>query len=81
MVGDEERFAEQEKDILIRVTEARGIAESNRIISGSLTREYLQHEANQALLRFADKGNTNTVVVPANMTITPLINTAQAAHK
>jgi len=72
-------IAKKEADI--RVTEARGIAESNRIISGSLTREYLQHEANQALLRFADKGNTNTVVVPANMSITPLINSGQSAHK
>jgi regulator of protease activity HflC (stomatin/prohibitin superfamily) len=72
-------IAKKEADI--RVTEARGIAESNRIISGSLTREYLQHEANQALLRFADKGNSNTVVVPANMSITPLINTPQPPHK
>jgi len=74
-------IAKKEADI--RVTEAHGIAESNRIISGSLTREYLQHEANQALLRFADKGNTNTVVVPANMSISPLINSGPAvpAHK
>ena len=70
------------KEAEIRVTEARGIAESNRIISGSLTREYLQHEANQALLTFATKGNTNTVVVPANMSISPLINTGPAPqHK
>jgi len=74
-------IAKKEADI--RVPEARGIAESNRIISGSLTREYLQHEANQALLRFADKGNTNTVVVPANMSISPLINSGPTvpAHK
>jgi len=72
-------IAKKEADI--RVTEARGIAESNRIISGSLTREYLQHEANQALLTFANKGNTNTVVVPANMSISPLISTQPAAHK
>lgn len=58
----------------IRVTEAEGISKSNRIIAGSLTREYLQHEANQALLKFAEKGNTNTVVVPAGMGITPLVN-------
>jgi regulator of protease activity HflC (stomatin/prohibitin superfamily) len=62
------------KEAEIRVTEARGIAESNRIIAGSLTREYLQHEANQALLKFAEKGNTNTVVVPAGMNMAPLIS-------
>src|SRR5690349_15237477 len=70
-------IAKKEADI--RVTEARGIAESNRIISGSLTREYLQHEANQALLTFANKGNTNTVVVPANMSISSIISTQHAA--
>lgn len=62
------------KEAEIRVTEARGIAESNRIIAGSLTREYLQHEANQALIKFAEKGNTNTVVVPAGMNIAPMMN-------
>ena len=71
-------IAKKEADI--RVTEARGIAESNRIISGSLTREYLQHEANQALMKFAEKDNTNTVVMPAGTSIAPLIN-APAAHK
>jgi regulator of protease activity HflC (stomatin/prohibitin superfamily) len=66
------------KEAEIRVTEARGIAESNRIIAGSLTREYLQHEANQALMKFAEKGNTNTVVIPAGTSIAPLINTSEA---
>lgn len=59
----------------IKITEARGIAEANKIISGSLTREYLQHEANMALMKFADKGNTATVVLPAGMNVAPLINT------
>ncbi|MEO6079037.1 MAG: SPFH domain-containing protein [Steroidobacteraceae bacterium] len=66
-----------EKEAQIKVTEARGISESNRIISGSLTREYLQHEANQALLRFAESGNTSTVIVPAGMSVAPLINVNQ----
>jgi regulator of protease activity HflC (stomatin/prohibitin superfamily) len=71
------QIAEKEADI--KVTEARGIAESNRIISGSLTREYLQHEANQALLKFAESGNTSTVIVPAGMSVAPLINTNSGA--
>lgn len=71
-----------EKEAQIKVTEARGIAESNRIISGSLTREYLQHEANMALLKFAESGNTSTVIVPSGMSVAPLINTGggQAAQ-
>jgi S-adenosylmethionine:tRNA-ribosyltransferase-isomerase (queuine synthetase) len=68
-----------EKEAQIKVTEARGIADSNRIISGSLTREYLQHEANQALLKFAESGNSSTVVVPAGMAVTPLLNTPAPA--
>lgn len=62
------------REAQIKVTEAEGIAKAQAIISGSLTREYLQHEANMALLKFAEKGNTNTVVVPANMGAAPLIN-------
>jgi regulator of protease activity HflC (stomatin/prohibitin superfamily) len=68
-----------QKEAEIKVTEARGIAEANRIIAGSLTREYLQHEANQALLKFAESGNTSTVIVPSGMGVTPLINTAAPA--
>jgi regulator of protease activity HflC (stomatin/prohibitin superfamily) len=62
------------KQAEIRVTEAEGIAKANKIIADSLTREYLQHEVNQALHEFASKGNTNTVVVPAHMGVAPLIN-------
>lgn len=61
------------KEAEIRITQAKGIAESQRIISNSLTREYLQHETNEALMKFAEKGNTNTVIVPAGMNIAPLI--------
>ncbi|MBK8018437.1 MAG: hypothetical protein IPK20_18065 [Betaproteobacteria bacterium] len=68
------------KEAEIRVTEADGIARSNRIIAGSLTREYLQHEANQALLKFAEKGNTNTVVIPAGTSIAPMLNVGPQAR-
>ncbi|MGC4405134.1 SPFH domain-containing protein [Methyloversatilis sp. MC4-4] len=68
-------IAKREADI--KVTEARGIAESNQIIAGSLTREYLQHEANLALFKFAEKGNSNTIVVPSGMSVAPLINTGK----
>jgi regulator of protease activity HflC (stomatin/prohibitin superfamily) len=63
-----------QKEAEIKVTEARGIAEANRIIAGSLTREYLQHEANQALLKFAEGDNASTVILPSGMNVTPLIN-------
>jgi regulator of protease activity HflC (stomatin/prohibitin superfamily) len=62
------------KEAEIEITRARGIAEAQRIIANTLTREYLQHEANQALRLFAEKGQAHTVVVPASMGAAPLIN-------
>lgn len=62
------------KQAQIEVTKAEGVAKANHIINGSLTREYLQHEANQALQKFADNNGTHTVVVPAGMNVAPLIN-------
>ncbi len=54
------------KDAEIEVERAKGIAEANAIINESLTAEYLQHEVNIALLRFADNDGS-VVVIPANM--------------
>ena len=54
------------KDAEIEIERAKGIAEANRIINSSLTAEYLQHEVNTALLRFADNEGS-VVVLPANM--------------
>jgi regulator of protease activity HflC (stomatin/prohibitin superfamily) len=54
------------KDAEIEVERAKGIAEANAIINQSLTAEYLQHEVNTALLRFADNEGS-VVVIPANM--------------
>ena len=54
------------KDAEIEVERAKGIAEANAIINQSLTAEYLQHEVNIALLRFADNDGS-VVVIPANM--------------
>jgi len=54
------------KDAEIEVERAKGIAEANAIINESLTAEYLQHEVNTALLRFADNDGS-VVVIPANM--------------
>ncbi len=54
------------KDAEIEIERAKGIAEANNIINSSLTAEYLQHEVNTALLRFADNEGS-VVVIPANM--------------
>lgn len=69
-----QRIQIAEAEALVEIKKAEGIAKANQIINQSLTREYLQHEANLALMKFAEKGGTATVVIPANMQTAPLIN-------
>jgi regulator of protease activity HflC (stomatin/prohibitin superfamily) len=69
-----QRIAIAEAEAQVEVKKAEGIARANQIINQSLTREYLQHESNLALQKFAEKGGTSTVVIPANMQTAPLIN-------
>jgi len=66
------KIAEQEAEVRLR--EAKGIAKSNEAINNTLTPAYLQHEANQALMEFARKGGTATVVIPSSMNAAPLIS-------
>lgn len=66
------RIAEKEAEIRLR--EARGIAEANKVINNTLTPAYLQHESNKVLMAFAERGGTTTIVIPANMNVSPLIN-------
>ncbi len=69
-----QRIQIAEAEAQVEVKKAEGIAKANQIINQSLTREYLQHESNLALQKFAEKGGTSTVVIPANMQTAPLIN-------
>ncbi len=69
-----QRIQIAEAEAQVEVKKAEGIAKANQIINQSLTREYLQHESNLALMKFAEKGGTATVVIPANMQTAPLIN-------
>lgn len=69
-----QRVAIAEAEAQVEIKRAEGVARANQIINQSLTREYLQHEANLALMKFAEKGGTSTVVIPANMQTAPLIN-------
>ena len=61
------------KNAEAEIAKAHGIAKANAIINSSLTREYLQHETNLVLQRFAEKGGATTVILPANMQAAPLI--------
>ncbi len=56
----------ERKNAEIEAIRAEGIANANNIINKTLTNEYLQHELNLTLQKFAETG-ANTIVVPANM--------------
>ena len=63
------------KDAEIRVEEAKGIAEAQKIINSTLTANYLQHEAINAQLKMADSPNHTTVYIPSGTNGIPLIGT------
>lgn len=63
------------KDAEIKIEEARGIAEAQRIINSTLTVNYLQHEAIQAQLKMADSPNHTTVYIPSGANGIPIIKT------
>ena len=63
------------KDAEIRIEEARGIAEAQRIINSTLTTNYLQHEAISAQSKMADSPNHTTVYIPSGANGIPLIGT------
>ncbi|MEP5765700.1 MAG: SPFH domain-containing protein [Halieaceae bacterium] len=63
------------KDAEIRIEEAKGIAEAQRIINSTLTQNYLQHEAINAQLKMASSPNHTTVYIPSGENGIPLIGT------
>ncbi len=64
------------KDAEIRIEEAKGIAEAQKIINTTLTPNYLQHEAINAQLHMAESPNHTTVYIPVGTNGIPLIKNA-----
>lgn len=62
-----------QKDAEIRIEEAKGIAEAQKIINATLTPNYLQHEAINAQLKMADSPNHTTVYIPVGTNGLPLV--------
>lgn len=63
------------KDAEIKIEEAKGIAEAQKIINATLTQNYLQHEAISAQLKMADSPNHTTVYIPAGANGIPIVET------
>jgi len=64
-----------QKDAEIRVEEAKGIAQAQKIINTTLTANYLQHEAIQTQLKMADSPNHTTVYIPVGANGIPIVKT------
>jgi hypothetical protein len=74
----EEKATQKEiavRDAEIRVEEAKGIAEAQRIINATLTPNYLQHEAINAQREMANSPNHTTVYIPVGANGLPLVHT------
>lgn len=65
------------RDAEIKIEEAKGIAEAQRIINSTLTTNYLQHEAIQAQLAMSQSPNHTTVYIPSGENGIPIIKTAK----
>lgn len=59
----------------IRIVDAQGIAESQRIINATLTDRYLQHEAITSQLQMANSQNHTTIYIPSGQNGIPLVKT------
>lgn len=73
----EEKATQKEiakRDAEIRIEEAKGIAEAQRIINSTLTTNYLQHEAIHAQLSMASSPNHTTVYIPVGANGIPLMH-------
>ena len=57
--------------------EARGIADANRIIAGSLTREYLMWKFLENIKEYAESGNNTIILIPYDTKMTPIIQLPQ----
>lgn len=64
-----------QKNAEIRIEEAKGIAQAQKIINSTLTQNYLQHEAINAQLKMAASPNHTTVYIPSGANGIPLIGT------
>jgi len=75
-IGQTKQLVEVEKQKAeIKITEAGGIAQSQKIINETLTDRYLQHEAIQAQEVMAGSPNHTQVYIPVGTNGIPLVKT------
>ena len=64
-----------QKDAEIKIEEAKGIAQAQKIINATLTTNYLQHEAIKAQEKMAGSPNHTTVYIPVGSNGIPIVYT------
>ena len=64
-----------QKNAQIKIEEAKGIAEAQKIINKTLTANYLQHEAIMAQQKMANSPNHTTVYIPVGPNGMPIVFT------
>jgi regulator of protease activity HflC (stomatin/prohibitin superfamily) len=69
-----------DKDAEIRIKNARGIAESQRIIDQSLTPNYLQFEAIKTQEKLASSPNTTVIYIPIGASGIPIVHNSEAQN-
>ena len=72
LVGVEQQKAQ------IKVEEAKGIAEAQKIINATLTDQYLQHEAIQAQKEMAGSPSHTQIYIPTGSNGIPIVKTINA---
>ncbi len=61
--------------------EAKGIAEANKIIAGSLTKEYLMWKFLENIKAYAESGNNTIILIPYDTNMTPIIQLPEMKRK
>ncbi|RLJ71137.1 SPFH domain-containing protein [Hydrogenivirga caldilitoris] len=64
-----------------RKIEAQGIAEANKIIAGSLTKEYLMWKFLENIKSYAESGNNTIILIPYDTKMTPIIQLPEMKKK
>lgn len=69
----EQKVAIEQQKAQVRIEEAHGISESQRIIDESLTDNYLTYLAIQAQMEMADSPNNTTIYIPSGNNAIPFV--------
>jgi regulator of protease activity HflC (stomatin/prohibitin superfamily) len=74
--AEQQQFAllKAQKQAEVRIAEANGLAEAQRIIQSTLTPAYLQYLYTKNLEAMSKSPNHSTIIVPFDKNLTPLLN-------